>query len=103
MLLLALLAGLAIAGCRPAPGKGATLRVAAPEADRDADVYIDGNYVGQINALGAAGTGGLQLAPGVHRVEIRKAGRFPVQRTVTVERNGPDEVTVQAELLTNPE
>lgn len=94
---------LAVAACRPSVGTGATLRIQAPEEDRDADVYVDGNYVGQVNALSAAGVEGLQLAPGVHRVEIRKAGRFPVQRTVKVDKSGPKEVTVEAELLTNPE
>ena len=61
-------------GCRPAPGVGATLRIEAPQVDRDADVYVDGNYVGQINALSAAGTEGLKLAPGVHRVGDPQSG-----------------------------
>ena len=90
-------------GCRPSPGTGAALRVEAPEADQDADVYVDGNYVGQVGSMDEAGVEALMLAPGVHRVEIRKPGRFPVQRTVKVDKTGPKEVVVEAELLTNPE
>ena len=93
---------LAVGGCGPAKGTGAMLNIEAPEADRDADVYVDGNYIGQISALAAAGTGGLKLAPGVHRVEIRKAGRFPVQKTVRVPTKGAQAITVTAELLEDP-
>ncbi len=78
------------------------LRIEAPQADQDADVYVDGNYVGQIDALDDAGTKGLQLAPGVHRVEIRKPGRFPVQKTVRVPTRGTPTVVVVAELLEDP-
>ena len=78
------------------------LKIEAPEADRDADVYVDGNYVGQIDALDAAGTKGLQLAPGVHRLEIRKPGRFPVQKTLRVPNRGASPIVVSAELLEDP-
>ena len=104
-----LVAGLALAlclahgaGCRPKPGTGATLQVQAPDEDQDADVFVDGNYIGQVSALETAGVPGLKLAPGVHRVEIRKPGRFPVQKTVRVESGGPATVVVDAELLTDP-
>lgn len=93
---------LAAGGCAPKPGVGATLEIQAPAADQDADVFVDGNYIGQINALGAAGTTGLKLAPGVHRVEIRKHGRFPVQKTVSVKRGGEATIVVIAELLDDP-
>jgi hypothetical protein len=78
------------------------LRIEAPAQDADADVYVDGNYIGQVGGLASAGTSGIQLAPGVHRVEIRKPGRFPVQRTVRVDRTTPAEVVVRAELLEDP-
>src|SRR5690554_6079312 len=46
----------------------------------DADVWVDGEYIGQVSAV----SGALRLGVGVHRVEIRKPGHFPVQRTVRV-------------------
>ena len=65
---------------------------------RDADVWVDGEYVGQVEAV----SGALRLAPGVHRVEIRKPGYFPVQRTVRVVRKAGGTVSVSAEMLTDP-
>jgi hypothetical protein len=64
----------------------------------DADVWVDGQYIGQVASV----SGRLKLAPGVHRVEIRKPGHFPVQRTVRVEKQGGGAVVVEAELLTDP-
>ena len=64
----------------------------------DADVWVDGQYIGQVAAV----SGKLRLAPGVHRVEVRKPGHFPVQRTVQVDRQGGGSVIVQAELLADP-
>jgi hypothetical protein len=91
-------------GCRTAPdaAAGATLTVETVAEDRDADVWVDGNYVGRVADLGGS-LGSVRLAPGVHRVEVRKPGRFPVQRTVKVDRNGPRDVTVEAELLEDPQ
>lgn len=92
-----------LGACRPAPGTGAPLAIEVPEADSDADVYVDGNYVGQVGSLTAAGAEPLVLAPGVHRLEVRKPGRFPVQRTIRVEGGQKAEpVVVQAELLEDP-
>ena len=73
----------------------------APD-DLDAEVFVDGNYVGQVKVLQEPETGPLLLAPGIHRVEVRKPGRFPVQVTATVkkDRNGP--VVIRAELLEDP-
>lgn len=90
--------------CRPAPGLGARLEIVAPEEDMDADVYVDGRYVGQLSALHGDPSGSMRLAPGVHRVEVRKPGRFPVQRTVRVEKTPVQStrVVVEAELLENP-
>ena len=92
-----------MAACRPAPGTGAPLAIEVPEPDVDADVYVDGNYIGQVRSLTAAGAEPLVLAPGVHRLEVRKPGRFPVQRTIRVEGgSGSAPVVVQAELLEDP-
>lgn len=97
--LVVMLLGLA---CRPTPGVGTRLEITAPAEDLDADVYIDGNYVGAIADLSSAGTQGILLAPGVHRLEIRKAGRFPVQRTVRVDETSEVRTIVEAELLEDP-
>lgn len=96
----------AVTACRPS-GQTATpvmLRIEVADADADADVYVDGHYVGQARALGggADGLGTIQLAPGVHRVEVRKAGRFPVQRTVRVDGDSPAQIELTAELLSDP-
>ena len=64
----------------------------------DADVWVDGEYIGQVEAV----SGKLKLRPGTHRVEIRKPGHFPVQRTVEVDRRGGGTLTVEAELLADP-
>jgi hypothetical protein len=93
---------LSIPGCRRGP-PGTALVVLTDEADQDADVYVDGNYVGQVGEIQNATTGSLQLAPGVHRVEIRKPGRFPVQKTVRVDKKPPPQTTVEAQLLEDPQ
>jgi hypothetical protein len=64
----------------------------------DADVWVDGQYIGQISAV----SGRLRLAVGVHRVEVRKPGFFPVQRTVRVPKQAGGAVVVDAEMLTDP-
>lgn len=96
---LALTALLSLAACAHGGGREAptsALEIATPT--RDADVWVDGQYIGQVEAV----SGRLQLAPGVHRVEVRKPGHFPVQRTVRVERQGGEVVVVEAELLEDP-
>ena len=93
-----------LAACRPAPAQGAVLEIQTPEADRDADVFVDGHYVGRVDALGRGELPPVRLAPGVHRVEVRKAGRFPVQRTVRIDKAAtPAEIVVVAELLPDPQ
>ena len=84
------------------PEQAAPQKIDVPAADLDAEVFVDGNYVGQVKALAVPETGPLLLAPGVHRVEVRKPGRFPVQRTVTVDRTQRAPVVVRAELLEDP-
>ncbi len=80
----------------------APLVIEVPDIDLDAEVFVDGNYVGQVKALRVPETGSILLAPGVHRVEVRKPGRFPVQRTVTVEKAQKTPAVVRAELLEDP-
>ena len=97
---------LALTGCATrAGGRGdqaAPLMIEVPEVDLDAEVFVDGNYVGQVKALRVPETGPMLLAPGEHRVEVRKPGRFPVQRTVTVGKSQRTAVVVRAELLEDP-
>ena len=80
----------------------AQLQITIPEADQDAEVYVDGNYVGLVRALHHELTGSILLAPGQHRLEIRKPGRFPFQKTISIKRPAPAQVVIQAELLTDP-
>lgn len=91
------------AGCRTTSGPGATLQVTTVPEDADADVFVDGNYIGRVADLQQRGSPALQLAPGTHRVEVRKAGRFPVQRTLRIAAGGPGTVTLAAELLEDPQ
>jgi hypothetical protein len=103
----ALALALALAGgCKRSELSGAEqsapLVLEVAPADLDAEVFVDGNYVGQVKVLQEPETGPLLLAPGIHRIEVRKPGRFPVQVTATVkkDRNGP--VVIRAELLEDP-
>ena len=94
-----------LASCATRPGnrdQAAPLVIEVPDVDLDAEVFVDGNYVGQVKALRVPETGPILLAPGIHRVEVRKPGRFPVQRTVTVEKTRRAPVVVRAELLEDP-
>jgi PEGA domain len=101
---LLLIAALASSGCNHLRGGGrsdvaSVLEIGVVDpADLDADVWVDGQYIGQVGAV----SGQLKLAPGVHRVEVRKPGHFPVQRTVRVDRKPAASVHVEAELLGDP-
>jgi hypothetical protein len=84
------------AGCTGAT-KFSTLKIVT--VDDDAEVYVDGAYLGQVREV----SGAQQLTPGVHRVEVRKPGRFPVQRTIRVDPKRPAEFSeIAAELLEDP-
>jgi hypothetical protein len=89
------------AGCRPDPDKWSVLRIETAQQDLDADVFVDGHYIGQVSAILRSRNRGIMLAPGVHRLEVRKPGRFPVQKTIRVD-GSRSVVVVQAELLTDP-
>ena len=101
----ALALALALSACAhraAASEQAAPLTIEVPDVDLDAEVFVDGNYVGQVKALRVPETGPILLAPGTHRVEVRKPGRFPVQRTVTVGKAQRTAVVVRAELLEDP-
>lgn len=84
---------------RAVRGEGAVLSFELPEDDHDADVFVDGNYVGQVREV----QGAVRVAPGRHRVELRKAGRFPVQKTIDVDASRREQtLQVRGELLGNP-
>ena len=91
-------------GCAHQRGsQGSVLVIEVQDDHLDAQVYVDGNYVGNVLGLRSAGPpGGVSLAPGVHRVEVRKPGHFPVQRTVRVDNRPPATTVVHAELLEDP-
>jgi hypothetical protein len=78
-----ILLGAITLSCATRTSPGATLAVEVPAGDDDAELWVDGNYVGQVREVMASSVP-LRLAPGRHRVEIRKVGRFPAQRTVEV-------------------
>lgn len=92
----------ALLACRPDPQRGASLQVTVAPGDQDADLWVDGNYVGRVGEITSAGAKPLQLAPGRHRVEVRKPGRFPVQRTVVVDGRDAT-IELAAELLEDPQ
>lgn len=98
----ALALALVLVGCKHADAV-TSLRIEVPQEDLDADLFVDGHYVGQVGAVGKDPVGPVQLAPGVHRVEVRKPGRFPVQRTVKVDGDTPPTTVIEAELLEDPQ
>lgn len=78
----------------PRPGEGSNLLVETNVSD--AIVEIDGEQVGQTGPGGRVYAAG--LAPGAHRVVVRKTGYTPARRTVTFDETGLDR-TVQLRLL----
>lgn len=97
ILSLALVTALGCAHTRNASGPpSSVLEIVTDTAD--ADVWVDGEYIGQVSAV----SGKLKLAPGQHRVEVRKPGHFPVQRSVSVDKKGGGPVSVNAEMLVDP-
>jgi hypothetical protein len=102
LLALGLMFGCATRGAAGGADQAAPLVIEVPDDDLDAEVFVDGNYVGQVRALRVPETGPILLAPGIHRVEVRKPGRFPVQRTVSVKKDDRGPVVVRAELLEDP-
>ena len=79
---------------RPASSAGeeSILKIDVLPEDGDADLFINGNYVGTVAETQQSAALPIRLAVGSHRIELRKPGRFPVQRTVIVERGGAPSV-----------
>ena len=101
-LLLGSVTGCAHAG-RAAKAEGAVLSLEVAGADgalaEDADVFVDGQYVGTLGEVRDS----VRLAPGTHRVEIRRSGSFPVQQTVEVEASRAEvRQSVRGRLLPDP-
>ena len=91
-----------VSACQARRASSSTLVLDAPQADADADVFVDGTYVGRLGEIGKGDLPPIKLGPGVHRLEVRKSGRFPVQRTIRVDKDAPAEIVVDAELLEDP-
>lgn len=92
---------LALSACA-APAAFSRLHIDVPEAQHDADVYVDGEYIGNVAAVLDPSLGGVALAPGTHRVELRKPGHFSIYRTVEVANPPPPAAEIQASLLPAP-
>ena len=45
----------ALLACRPDPQRGASLHVTVAPGDQDADLWVDGNYVGRVGEITSAG------------------------------------------------
>lgn len=93
--------GLVLATGCASRGARVPLDIEAPKQDLDAEVYVDGNFVGLVQDVSKPDAP-ILLGEGKHRVEIRKPGRFPYQRTVEVARGARAPVTVSATLLEDP-
>ena len=70
-------------------------RVRIQNAPGDAQVFVDGDYVGIVDDIDAARTG-LDLDAGVHHIEIRAAGFETI--VVNVNLRGSRTITYRAEL-----
>ena len=82
---------------------GTALHIEIAAQDEDADVFIDGNYVGQVAEVQGTKAGSMRLAPGVHRFEVRKDGRFPFQYTLEIDpKKPPARVEIDVQLLEVP-
>jgi len=87
-------AGCATMGLRAA----VSLRLSAPpEAPRDALVYVDGQFVGNLATVVARG---VRLPEGPHRLRVEKTGYHPWSREVVSDRK---DLLEQVELLRLPD
>jgi hypothetical protein len=69
----------------------------AAKLERDAGVWIDGNYVGYVKEL--KGKKKILLIPGKHQVVAREAGYSDFVRDIVIEPGGVQLITVQLSLL----
>lgn len=82
---------------------GSNLVVLTDPEHADADLFVDGQYLGVVKEQGGKSAGPLLLAPGTHRVELRKPGYFPYQRALRVPRqDAPAQIDLRAELFEKP-
>lgn len=93
---------LASAGLMACAQTGSTLVVKTPPEHADADLFIDGQYLGVIKEQGQS-VAAPRLAPGTHRVELRKPGYFPYQRALRVpKKDAPAKIDLRADLYAKP-
>jgi hypothetical protein len=57
----------------------------------DAQVYVDGRFIAPLDALG----GGIAVAPGTHRVELRHDEYFSSYREVQVARAARQKLAIE--------
>jgi len=58
---------------------------------RDAQLYVDGRFVGPLDAIG----GGVALVPGLHRLEVRHEDYFTRYLELTLARSERKKVAVE--------
>ena len=58
---------------------------------RDAQLYVDGRFVGPLDAIG----GGVALAPGVHRFELRHEEYFSTYLELTLGKSERKKLAVE--------
>lgn len=79
-------AGLALAACGGPQTTGGVTRADAivkiTSNVRDAQVYVDGKFVGPLNAIG----GGVAVVPGTHRLELRHEDYFSSYLELTLQK-----------------
>jgi hypothetical protein len=71
----------------------------ATKLERDAGVWVDGNYVGYVKKL--KGNKKVLLLPGKHQIVAREAGYTDFVRDIVVEPGAVQLITVQLTLLPN--
>lgn len=93
---------LVAAGLNACAQAGSTLVVLTDPQHADADLFIDGQYLGVIQEQGQQ-VAPVRLAPGTHRVELRKPGYFPYQRALRVpKKDAPAKIDLRADLYARP-
>ena len=88
LIAVSLVALVAFADDKPAPQRDQKVGVHFISKPDDADLYVDGKFVGSTDL-------GMRLTPGVHRIEIRLDGYEPWQRELTVTPDNPTRVAAR--------